>query len=199
MSLNLTGTDATIIVAILSLSGAIGGSIIQYVSSKWQGRDSERKNDRDDFSVITTSLRAELAEEKREKRSLEKKVESLLVRVSVLEGKMAAAPFPEWMVGLDGSYLWVNTAFESRWLRSRGIDRTSVVGMRHTDVFSAGVASVLESIDSIARSKSNYTARRDDITIESDPASWLIIKWGIRDLQTGALIGFHGAAIPSDF
>lgn len=199
MNLNMTGTDATIIVALVSASGAIGGAIMQFLSNKWQGRDSERKNNRDDFAVITTSLRAELAEEKQEKRSLEKKVESLLVRVSVLEGKMAAAPFPEWMVGLDGSYLWVNTAFESHWLLSSGIDRTSVVGMRHTDVFSAGVASILASIDSIARSRSNYTARRDDITIESDPASWLVIKWGIRDLQTGALIGFHGAAIPSDF
>lgn len=197
--MNLTGTDATIIVALVSASGAIGGALMQFASNKWQGRDSDRKNDRDDFSAITSSLRVELAEEKQEKRALEKKVESLLVRVSVLEGKMAAAPFPEWMVGLDGSYLWVNTAFESRWLRARGIDRTAVVGMRHSDVFSASVATVFASIDSIARMKSNFTARRDDVVLENDPAIWLIIKWGIRDLQTGALIGFHGAAIPSDF
>ena len=164
MNLNMTGTDATIIVALVSASGAIGGAIMQFLSNKWQGRDSERKNNRDDFAVITTSLRAELTEEKQEKRALEKKVESLLVRVSVLEGKMAAAPFPEWMVALDGSYLWVNTAFESRWLLPRGIDRTAVVGMHHADVFSPTVATVLSSIDSIARSKIGRASCRERVS-----------------------------------
>lgn len=195
----ITGTDATVVVALIAASGAVGGALMQLISTRWQSRDSDRKNDRDDFTAITMSLHTELAVEKREKKDLEKKVEGLLVRVSVLEGKMAAAPFPEWMVGLDGTYLWVNTAFESRWLRARGIDRTAIVGLRHSEVFSPSVAIVFSSIDTIARSKSNFTARRDDVELDSDQTRWLIVKWGIRDLQTGALIGFHGAAIPSDF
>lgn len=195
----ITGTDATVVVALIAASGAIGGAMMQFVSTRWQSRDSDRKNDRDDFSTITSALRTELMNEKQEKRDLEKKVEGLLVRVLVLEGKMAAAPFPEWMVGLDGTYLWVNTSFESRWLRGKGIDRTRIVGMTHASVFSEQAAAVFSSIDKISRTRSNLTVRQDDVELDDDPVKWLIIKWGIRDLQTGALIGFHGAAIPSDF
>lgn len=195
----ITGTDATVVVALIAASGAIGGAMMQFVSTRWQSRDSDRKNDRDDFSAITSALRTELANEKQEKKDLEKKVEGLLVRVSVLEGKMAAAPFPEWMVGLDGTYLWVNTSFESRWLRGKGIDRTAIVGMTHTRIFSEQAAVVFSSIDMVARTRANFTARQDNVELDNDPVKWLIVKWGIRDLQTGALIGFHGAAISSDF
>ena len=195
----ITGTDATVVVALIAASGAIGGAMMQFVSTRWQSRDSDRKNDRDDFSTITSALRIELANEQQEKKDLEKKVEGLLVRVSVLEGKMAAAPFPEWMVGLDGTYLWVNTSFESRWLRGKGIDRTAIVGMTHASIFSEQAVVAFSSIDMVARTRANFTARQDNVELDNDPVKWLIVKWGIRDLQTGALIGFHGAAIPSDF
>lgn len=60
-------------------------------------------------------------------------------------------PFPSWIIGLEGKYLYVNREFEKQFLEPTGQDYRSVLGETHAAVWPEAFCRTLRNLDDLAR------------------------------------------------
>jgi PAS domain-containing protein len=100
-------------------------------------------------------------------------------------------PFPNWVIGLDGRYLYVNREFEKQFLEPAGNDYRFIVGKSHEALWPDPFCKTLRNLDDLARRVPDGRARATTVLkLGSDERQLTVHKFPIR--VRGAVIGFAG-------
>lgn len=100
-------------------------------------------------------------------------------------------PFPNWIIGLDGRYLFVNREFEKVFLEPAGHDYRNVVGRSHDDVWPEAFCRTLRNLDDLARRVPDGRARATtNLVIGSAERTVTVHKFPVR--VRGTIVAFAG-------
>lgn len=146
-----------IVAAILvTLNVVLGGGLIAAILKY---RVQSRGEDRSDFSEIIEAMREQRREEREEKKEQDEKINQLEAEVNGLRIARDLDPFPNWLVDLTGSYLYVNREFEAVFLEPANRTYRDIIGQHHAQVWPEPFVRTLGSLDEAARRRPDGTAR----------------------------------------
>lgn len=183
---------AVISLVSLALNLILGGGLLAvWLRYRIQSRGEERV----DFNTV-------LAEIKGQRDEAWTHIDKQDVRIATLEAEIQGLrlardldPFPNWIVDLQGHYIFVNREFERVFLEPRGETYRFAVGKTHEELgWPQAFCKTLVSLDAAARSRPDGTARA---TTSLDlpavgTAQVTVHKFPIRFKPAGVIVAYAG-------
>lgn len=132
---------------------------------------------------------------KKENQQMRDRLNSLEVKVVLLEASTQEYPFPVWLKDTDGTILAVNKAYEDMFLLPRGYKSSDCVGKKSESVWPPEIAVADEDRARwVIRTKSTWDENAE-LPINGHTEEWRIIKF--PRFSAGIIIGTLGMAIPT--
>jgi PAS domain S-box-containing protein len=110
-----------------------------------------RQQDRLDFEQLLAVVVGQRDDERNLNGKLEGKVERLELEIIGLRLRPDLDPFPNWIIDLEGRYIFVNREFERQFLEPQGKNYRDMIGKRHEDIWPSDFCRKLRALDEIAR------------------------------------------------
>ena len=162
----MNGVSVTAIVVSLA-SALLGGGLIgvwfKYLIDKGRLTKDERSEAREesrlDFKMILDVVTGQRDEAFAKLDQTEEKFERVELEVQGLRLAKDLDPFPNWIVDLEGRYIFVNREFEKEFLEPREHNYRWAIGRRHDEVWSAEFAAKMRTLDESARRRPDRRAR----------------------------------------
>lgn len=114
-------------------------------------RQADRDQDRVDFNTILAEVKGQRDEAWREVKSQSARIDTLEAEINGLRLARDLDPFPNWVVDLQGEYIFVNREFEMVFLAPRGQGFRDIVGKKHSDIWPEAFCRVLRRLDAKAK------------------------------------------------
>lgn len=101
-------------------------------------------------------------------------------------------PFPSWLIGLEGRYLYVNREFEKQFLEPASKDYRSIIGETHATVWPDAFCRTLRNLDDLAKRVPDGHARATtNLVLGEDTERQVTVhKFPVR--IRGAVVAFAG-------
>lgn len=168
MQIDLNSLISALVAALLS-----GGFVASVLKYKLGGRQlsvqekkltaDERQDVRDqarsDFELILGVITRQRDDAIARADKLESKIDLIELEVQGLRLARELDPFPNWIVDLEGRYIFVNRAFEREFLDPLGQGYRWAIGKSHKDVWGEEVAAKIRTLDDAARRRPDRRAR----------------------------------------
>ena len=181
----------TLSIISLVFNAILGGSLLTAIL---RHRIQSRGEERVDFSTVLAEVKAQRddAWAKIEKQS--ERINQMEVEIQGLRLARDLDPFPNWIVDLQGRYVFVNREFEKLVLEPRGQSYRDIIGKRHEDLWQGDFCRTLKALDAAAKSRPDGTARavtRVSI-IGLGETRVTIHKFPVRLKPSGVIMGYNG-------
>lgn len=161
--------DTGTIIAISSLATNIivGGGVLRwYLKYRTDNKQIDitastavREQERLDFNTLLNEVRGQRDEAWR-------KIEAQSTRMTMLEAEINGLriardldPFPNWVVDLQGEYIYVNREFERYFCEPDDKTYRDVIGKRHEDLWPEAFCKTLQALDLEARARPDGKAK----------------------------------------
>lgn len=186
------------IVTLLLGGGAIVGVLqhrarMRELTLKYGGEN--READRTDFETILVEVRAQRNESREREAECQRRLEQMEVEIQGLRLARDLDPFPNWIVDLQGEYMYVNREFERYFLLPKGKTYRDAIGSTHESLgWPKSFCDTLKSLDAAARSRPDGTARASTV-LEIDEfgeTRVTVHKFPIRFKPAGVIVGYAG-------
>jgi PAS domain-containing protein len=100
-------------------------------------------------------------------------------------------PFPHWIIGLDGKYLYANREFEKLFLEPNGRSYRDIVGETHEEIWPDQFSRILRNLDALARRVPDGRARATTgLIIGENEMQVTVHKFPVRVRET--VVAFAG-------
>ena len=153
-----------------------------------ESRATRKRSDFDRALEVVTVQRDDALSLVREVRE---ELENMKMEVQGLRLARDLDPFPNWIIGLDGKYLYVNREFEKQFLEPQGKTYRAVIGEAHETLWPDSFCRVLRQLDSVARRVPDGHAKaRTSLLIGDLERGITVHKFPIRIRDT--VVGFAG-------
>lgn len=126
---------------------------------RFEERKEDRSQDRVDFDLILKEVKAQRDEAWAHIKGQDQRIEAMEAEIQGLRLARDLDPFPNWVVDLQGKYIFVNREFEKVFLEPDGRNYRSVIGQSHADLWPASFCETLRLLDSRAKSTPDGKAR----------------------------------------
>jgi hypothetical protein len=179
------------------VAAAAGGGGIGAVSQVYLGRLSavrvSKKDDQDfirqgfELAVkVVTDQRNDALELLKEQRD---RLDQMELEIVGLKLASSFDPFPRWIVDLEGRYVFVNSCFEERFLRTRQppLNIRDIIGQKHDFIWPPEFCVKINMLDAQARSRPDGRARAN-LIIEGTQHN--VYKFPVR--LHGVIVGYAG-------
>ena len=192
-----------IIVKLLTALNVLlgGGLVVGYLRHKstmakllMEHERAQRGEGRVDFNTILAEVKSQRDEawsqiEKQDARMVQMEAEIQGLRLA-----RDLDPFPNWVVDKGGEYLYVNREFERYFLEPLGQTYRDVVGKTHEDHWPPDFCKVLKTLDAVARSRPDGTARATASLHVPELGSTKVTvhKFPIRFKPSGIIVAYAG-------
>jgi hypothetical protein len=186
-----TGLAALLISSLLS--GTLVGVILKYrLGGRRLSLDERaqiRQTARDDFKLILEVVTGQRDEARAEVREMRGRFENFELEIQGLRLSQDFDPFPNWMVDLEGRYLYVSREFERQFLRNREPPLTyrDLIGKTHANHFPTEFCGKLKALSDEARRRPDAKARATTV-LEGSQVT--VHKFPIR--VGGIIVAFAG-------
>lgn len=124
-----------------------------------EDRRKLREEERSDFQLILDVVTRQRDEAVERADNLEEKVDTVELEVAGLRLARDLDPFPNWIVDLEGRYIYANREFEREFLEPKGLRYRQVIGKRHEEVWGADFAAKMHILDETAKRRPDRKAR----------------------------------------
>ncbi len=145
------------------LGGGAFGAYLKYLVDKGRLSKGERHEAREeqrlDFKMILDVVTRQRDEAFAKLGETEEKFEKVELEVQGLRLARDLDPFPNWIVDLEGRYIFVNREFEKEFLEPRSHSYRWAIGKRHEDLWSPAFATKMKTLDEMARKRPDRRAR----------------------------------------
>ena len=147
----------------LILGGGLLGVWLKYrVQASKIAADSNhlrREEDRVDFQTILAEVKSQRDEAWGHIKIQDGRIDALEAEINGLRLARDLDPFPNWLVDLQGQYVFANREFEKHFLEPDGLTYRDIIGKTHDDVWPAPFCEILRVLDAKARGRPDGTAR----------------------------------------
>lgn len=184
--------SATISLISLSLNLIFGGGIVAVIL---RHRIQSRGEQRVDFNTVLAEVKGQRDEAWTH---IDKQEERIKIMESEIQGLRLARdldPFPNWIVDLQGKYIFVNREFERIFLEPRGETYRFAIGKTHEELgWPETFCRTLAALDASARSRPDGTARATTaLDVPAIGTSRVTVhKFPIRFKPAGVIVAYAG-------
>jgi PAS domain-containing protein len=177
------------------LSGGILGVWLKYKNESRKLTAEERENlaerKRNDFDRALEVVTEQRNDALRLVQVCESRIDKLELEVQGLRFARDLDPFPNWIVGLDGKYLYANREFEKQFLEPQGKNYRAIIGEKHETLWPEAFCRVLRNLDAMARRVPDGHARATtSLVLQGDERQVTVHKFPLRIRD--AVVGFAG-------
>lgn len=179
-----------------------GGAVVGFLKYRTQMREitlkygkENRDDDRTDFETILAEVRVQRNESREREAECQRRLEQMEVEIQGLRLAHDLDPFPNWIVDLQGQYMYVNREFERYFLLPQGKTYRDAIGLTHEDMgWPKAFCDTLRSLDAAARSRPDGTARASTVLEinEFGETRVTVHKFPIRFKPAGVIVGYAG-------
>jgi PAS domain-containing protein len=122
-------------------------------------RTAGREQERIDFKTILEAVTTQRDEGLRREERQNSRIDALELEVQGLRLIQEVDPFPNWIIDLEGQYIYVNREFEREFLEPKKHTYRWIIGKRHEDMWPVEFGEKLQALDRQARSRPDKRAR----------------------------------------
>lgn len=178
------------LVSVLLTGGALGFIFRFMIDRRKLGSEEKaaaHQQRKDDFEMLMAVVTNQRDEAYAKIKDYDRKIENLELEIQGLRMCGELDPFPNWIINLDGQYVFINREFEKRFLEPKGWNYRDVIGAKHEKLWSDEICRKLKALDDQARARPDGRARA---TIEVDGLQLTVHKFPIR--VRGIPVAFAG-------
>lgn len=159
----MDGFQLAAALAATLLSGGLLGVWLRFLIQRRKLSADERvalrAEGRADFEMVLALVTKQRDEAYATIREHESRFELLELEIQGLRLANDFDPFPNWIVDLQGRYIFVNREFEKQFLDQRGMIYRDLIGKRHEDFWPDEFCRKLRFLDGEARRRADGRAR----------------------------------------
>lgn len=146
-----------------------------------------REEARQDFEILLRVVTSQRDEALGKVHEQDGRLDGFELEVQGLRIARDLDPFPNWLVDLEGRFIFVNTEFEQTFLKPKGHNYRALIGKQHEEVFPAAFCERLRLLDIRARTSADKKARA---VLEWDRRQFTVHKFVV--CVRGAPVAFAG-------
>ncbi|MGJ0508943.1 MAG: PAS domain-containing protein [Methylocystis sp.] len=149
-------SPALISVISIALDIILGGGLL----AVWlKYRIQARSADRVDFETVLAEVKSQRNEAWAHIAEQVRRIENMEAEIQGLRIARDLDPFPNWLVDLQGRFLYANRAFEALFLEPKGQTYRDIIGKTHIDVWPEPFCRTIKALNSAAGKRPDGTAR----------------------------------------
>lgn len=160
-NITLWGLVATVLASLLG-GGLLGVWLRYRLGTKKldaEAVEHTRQQARLDFETLLRVVTGQRDEAYRKIERYDEKILALEMEVQGLRLTRDLDPFPNWIVDLEGDYIFLNREFEKTFLEPVELNYRDMIGQQHKRVFPPDFVKKLALLDQQARSRPDKQAR----------------------------------------
>lgn len=186
------------------LSAGIGGVLFKFYDRKKSSDDpqnmtllEEFREDRREMRLDIKELRKEIKALREENTRLEIEITKLRHELEIFESTAGYSPLPSWRKTLDGTMLWLNEAYEKRFLLPMGKTKSDYISHKDPEVWGEEIGRRFQAHDVEVVRTGKIATFMEEFPVEGVMERWLIIKYPARLSKDGPVVGVGGVAVVS--
>tara|TARA_R100001369_G_scaffold72251_5_gene100252 strand:- start:4947 stop:5564 length:618 start_codon:yes stop_codon:yes gene_type:complete len=143
---------------------------------------------RDEFKELKTDFDMHRENSKKREQVNTKTIQSLQIKLNILESAHLDLPVPQWLKDKNGYMLSINSAYEEIF----GITADEYVGKKDHDVWKKGIADAFCKHDNIVKRTRKHIQTQENVENEYHSGCWEVLKYPRYEGST--FIGIGGIA-----
>lgn len=154
-----------IVASLLSvlLTGGLIGVILRYrIQARTltvEEKQGLREQQRQDFDLLLRVVTGQRDEAFKVIDSYDSKFQNMELEIHGMRLSADMDPFPNWIVDLEGRYIFVNREFEKQFLEPEGMIYRQMIGEPHSKIWPDSFCQTLEQLDQVAKRRPDGRAR----------------------------------------